>query len=684
MPDMLAIISKAQFEQLYPTAGLGQVLPIDGYDSSHRGLNPLAEGGTLYLVTVRPPDEELWLVAVLLQPTFDGTRWVTQTNAHPITLLDGIRDRLRFSTGKGLTSRRGALGMSLQTPRELTSEDVSLLRLALSRTKTLGKYQAPAPWAPARAAEPAVADEAESPPVPPEKRSCYLLTLPSPTEPTRVDVFCARTPEASAKWLAWAVSDKRGRESTQGLIDLALKGGLQATCWLVEDGRLAGPRDLSRLLLLRTEDALEVPVGSSNVAALARRLARSEDADVELEADLNGIARELPALAHPLDAEQSIPLTSEDLERARLPRGCTRLGARLSDGSFPDFDPDPPPLREVAVPAAATELFDAVYAAPDDDELREVLADALEEVGHPRGRFLRLQLSRSPGERPSFEEEELLRRHGSEWLGPLCNLFPQQEWAGRVRWERGFLHALSGFEVYPALITRPELATVRELDCGWANRAMLSPVLRGVEVITGVRTPEWLNVIAGNKLPRLERLHLDDLAMAAWDEVGQWPDHGLLVLCEFPPLPSLKRLCFPGVASWLRGVSVAGQLESIHVTRPNAVQDCASWLREWLELAPALQVPVLELGLVTETAIRLTRGSSTAEVRPGSYARIYLPIIQEAGLATGAFTALRLAVDEPSEEVLDFAKKARLPVELIPVASFDRHSYLTARGPRTS
>ena len=45
---------------------------MDRYVSANKGLEPLADGGRLYLVTVRPPNEALWLVAVLEQPKFDG------------------------------------------------------------------------------------------------------------------------------------------------------------------------------------------------------------------------------------------------------------------------------------------------------------------------------------------------------------------------------------------------------------------------------------------------------------------------------------------------------------------------------------------------------------------------------------------------------------------------------------
>jgi hypothetical protein len=127
MPDMLAIISKAVFEKEAPGRKVGEVLPLDRYRSASRHLEPLKSGGRLFLVTVRPPAEALWLVAVLAGLKFDGEKWIAQPNRTPITDITALIPRLRFESGKGITAAKGALGMSLQTPRALSSEDVQLL-----------------------------------------------------------------------------------------------------------------------------------------------------------------------------------------------------------------------------------------------------------------------------------------------------------------------------------------------------------------------------------------------------------------------------------------------------------------------------------------------------------------------------------------------------------------------------
>jgi hypothetical protein len=127
MPDMLAIISKAVFEK--EAAGLkpGDVLPLDRYRSASRHLDPLKSGGRLLLVTVRPPKEALWLVAVLEGLQFKDEEWRATPNRIPITNITPLIPKLRFESGKGITAAKGALGMSLQTPRALAAEDIALL-----------------------------------------------------------------------------------------------------------------------------------------------------------------------------------------------------------------------------------------------------------------------------------------------------------------------------------------------------------------------------------------------------------------------------------------------------------------------------------------------------------------------------------------------------------------------------
>jgi len=156
MPDMLAIISKAVFEKEAASRKVGDVLPLDRYRSASRHLEPLKSGGRLFLVTVRPPSESLWLVAVLAGLKFDGEEWTARRNRTPITDITALIPRLRFESGKGITAARGALGMSLQTPRALSPDDV---RLLLPADAAAGADSPPAPPGPINL----TAHDAESP-----------------------------------------------------------------------------------------------------------------------------------------------------------------------------------------------------------------------------------------------------------------------------------------------------------------------------------------------------------------------------------------------------------------------------------------------------------------------------------------------------------------------------------------
>jgi len=128
MADMMAIISKLVFEKAAgksPT--VGTQLRMERYVSANKNLERLSDGGKLYLVTVRPPDEALWLVAILEDPEFDGKQWVAKKCTTPITDISALRSKLELESGKGLAAAKGALGMSLQTPRAVTAGDVRLL-----------------------------------------------------------------------------------------------------------------------------------------------------------------------------------------------------------------------------------------------------------------------------------------------------------------------------------------------------------------------------------------------------------------------------------------------------------------------------------------------------------------------------------------------------------------------------
>ncbi len=130
MTDILAIVSKAVFEKDARVdghvLGIGDVWPVDRYNANSKALGALANGGKIFLVTVRPPDEKLWLVGVVASPKLKGSSWISTTkNTTPVTNITSLRKTIVFESGKGMSQDKGALGMSLQTPRALAASDVA-------------------------------------------------------------------------------------------------------------------------------------------------------------------------------------------------------------------------------------------------------------------------------------------------------------------------------------------------------------------------------------------------------------------------------------------------------------------------------------------------------------------------------------------------------------------------------
>jgi uncharacterized protein (TIGR02996 family) len=87
---------------------------------------------------------------------------------------------------------------------------------------------------------------------------------------------------------------------------------------------------------------------------------------------------------------------------------------------------------------------------PDDDGLRLMYADWLEERGDPRGEFIRVQvaLAGMPEHDPrrgelEARERALLKGHRDEWLGPLRELAEDQQFHPGAQFCRGFVAELT-------------------------------------------------------------------------------------------------------------------------------------------------------------------------------------------------------------------------------------------------
>lgn len=130
-----------------------------------------------------------------------------------------------------------------------------------------------------------------------------------------------------------------------------------------------------------------------------------------------------------------------------------------------ELEPEPSARRD------HSPLFEAVHAAPDDLDRRQVLADALLEDGDARGEFLAIQIERARrnSTRIGAREKELLTQYGPTWLGPLAPHFKS------TRFERGFLIGgeLNAVELTPQARADRAWALVEWLDTSRAGASML-------------------------------------------------------------------------------------------------------------------------------------------------------------------------------------------------------------------
>ena len=144
------------------------------------------------------------------------------------------------------------------------------------------------------------------------------------------------------------------------------------------------------------------------------------------------------------------------------------------------------------------ELFRQVYATPDDDHVRHVLADALLSIGDPRGELIQLQLQPQGDE--ALRAMRLLQRHGMTWLGGLRGpIVP-------LAYERGFLASCIVVADCGAVLDRPEWSTVHtiQLASGHAGFA-LHPGMRSLRRLVDVTWNVLLDLAntGGSQLERV-------------------------------------------------------------------------------------------------------------------------------------------------------------------------------------
>ncbi|MBL8915349.1 MAG: TIGR02996 domain-containing protein [Archangium sp.] len=235
----------------------------------------------------------------------------------------------------------------------------------------------------------------------------------------------------------------------------------------------------------------------------------------------------------------------------------------------------------------ANALFAAVYADPDADAPRAVLADLLASAGDPRGEFINLQLR--PG-KPPRRVRELIAAHGVEWTGSLAPAVRKEG----LEYARGFVRACRlGATVAALDLTKSvELATVEALSVstGASLPAEAFALMRSLKELRG----HVYSVLASPvPLTRLVELEFEGAC-----------DSARLVECRaFPALEALR------VASLLHGADrlplwkapFASTLTSVWL---GSVFGSLSEWRAWMQSSPA-QVKKVSVGVVG-TGVRLT------------------------------------------------------------------------------
>lgn len=510
MPDLLAIVSKAVFEADNRNAAVGQVLAIDRYVSTNKALEPLRGGGRLFLVTVRPPDEQLWLVAVLESPKHDGKAWVAKANTRAIANISGLRGSIRFTSNTGISATKGALGMSLQTPRQLTEEDVAMM---LGSAPAPAKQTVSAPVAKKKKETPAKKAAPPSPPPPPVKKDDSSKELSSGKWAKALEPLLARWKDERAPELAELIERVSAQlpppKSWQLTRADAEQFDLVAFLSTLTDGKFAD--SLSRI------QKLEKLAPDPRVAAALTRLivtppftAQSSrefwSSLYEQLSDRHADPRTLDVLK-PLAKDYQATFGRTKMGEA-MERRVQALVKTLSErfATVPHADVTKQLAMLPAAKAAPTgpktksgqsleDLLNAVYERPDDDGVREVYADALLEVGDPRGEFMTLQFKRARGEplTPAEEKQEaaLQKKHVKAWLGPLYDVL----YTTHLEFRRGFLYAAQIRPVgkaIPAARNHPAWSTLRELNMstGGTNERgaslILQPNARRIRVLTNI------------------------------------------------------------------------------------------------------------------------------------------------------------------------------------------------------
>ena len=302
----------------------------------------------------------------------------------------------------------------------------------------------------------------------------------SPAIATLVDVVAERAPDALATQLAQLVTPRVA--TTHGNLRLLLDhDDPRLSGWAI-DALLRLPFTartargfLAELIGVvdKRRDARLVPHVDAIVAGITTRINL-----LGIRQELSAEVRRVAATLEPLDPP---PLV---IEIAKLVE----------------------PLRKAARSADA--LLADIYANPDDDGPRLVYADLLLERGDPRGELITLQLERGDGQ-PTPREQELLKKHGRQWLGALTPALSWGRGYSHTRFRRGFVATadiiMSVGKKLDPIRRDPAWSTVEDLQGSWDLELLLQAPLRALRVITRNLAPDELAQLARRK-PPLDRV----------------------------------------------------------------------------------------------------------------------------------------------------------------------------------
>lgn len=200
---------------------------------------------------------------------------------------------------------------------------------------------------------------------------------------------------------------------------------------------------------------------------------------------------------------------------AKAAREAEKLVASREEDGYALVVPEPPRPP----PAPPSELELQLRAAPDDEKLLLVHADALQAAGDPRGELITVQLQ-LPEADAAREVERLVRAHRGALLGGLAGCDPA---IVQCRWRHGYLDdvRLGAGRRTPDSTPLHQLAQLLELPDAWFVRTLRLglPVQRDFgELVEAV-------IAARPRLPRLRELVVGDFEVPdeselSWVELG--------------------------------------------------------------------------------------------------------------------------------------------------------------------